>query len=79
MQNLNFVSYIKPVINYKKYSGKTYFKFLSKNPNWVYLVAVNDSYVTFENFLLAHKAFISAMIFYDPETIVLNESGNKMV
>lgn len=79
LQNLNFAASIKPVMNYKSYINKAYFKFLNREADWVYVDTVKGSYITSQDYFFTHKAYVSISLFFSPETVVDLDNGIKTV
>jgi hypothetical protein len=79
LQNLNFAASIKPVLNYKDYVNSAYFKFLSRNANWIY-VDTSISYGVFKsNYYFTERGILSFNCYYAPETLVQKSQDIRTV
>lgn len=75
LQNLNFAASIKPVLNYKNFVNKGYFKFLDRNAEWVYVDTISGDYISSQDYFFTHKDYVSISFFYSPQTEVnINDS-----
>lgn len=70
LQNLNFSASIKPVLNYKNYVNKGYFKFLDRNAEWVYVDTISGDFISSQDYFFTHKDYVSISFYYSPQTEV---------
>ncbi|MCX7770755.1 MAG: S1C family serine protease [Proteobacteria bacterium] len=68
IQNINFASTIKPVMNYMAYVDRCYFKFLDRDSEWRYIDSIYTSNTTYSNYYFTNRDYYSFSFYYSPET-----------